>query len=59
MDINFHQFFDESWTEVPSPSLTINDVPSVIRSEAPGAKNKIVKPQGAKSYLTLSFNREN
>jgi len=48
----FVNFWMEVWTEVPSPSLAINEVPFTIRNELQGAKNKVVKPQGAKTYLT-------
>jgi len=32
-DVDFCQFFNESWMEVSSPSLAINDVLSTIRNE--------------------------
>jgi hypothetical protein len=44
--MDFRQFLDRSLTEVPSSSLVINKVPSTIRNEPQGAKNKVVKPQG-------------
>jgi hypothetical protein len=36
-------FWTESWTEVLSLSLAINKVPSTIRNEQHGAKNKVFK----------------
>jgi hypothetical protein len=53
VDVDFRQIFDGSWTEVPSPSLTINEVPSTIRNEPHEAKNKFFKPQGGQMYLIL------
>jgi hypothetical protein len=38
---------------VPSQSLAINEVPSIIRNQAYKAKNKIFKPHETKRYLTL------
>jgi hypothetical protein len=43
------------WTEVPFPSLAKTKVLSAIQNEQHGAKNKGVKPQGTKTYLTLCF----
>jgi hypothetical protein len=56
--VNFRQFLDGSWTEVPSPSLSINDVPSTIHNELQWTKNKVFKPHGGQTYLsnlTLNF----
>jgi len=55
VDIDFHQFLDRSCTEVPSLSLVINNVSSTLQNESEEAKNKVFKPQGAKTYLTLKF----
>jgi hypothetical protein len=44
IDMDFRQFLDESWTNVSSPSLAINKVPSTIRIEPLRIKNKIFKP---------------
>jgi hypothetical protein len=49
--VNFRQFLDRSWMDVPSLFLTIN----VIQNEVQGAKNK-VKPHGGNRYLILNFN---
>jgi hypothetical protein len=55
IDVSFHQFLDRSWTEVPSPSLTINNIPSTIQNEPREATNKIFKLQGGQTYLTIFF----
>jgi hypothetical protein len=34
VDVDISQFLDRSWTEVLSPSLTINELLSMIRNEA-------------------------
>jgi hypothetical protein len=51
--VDFCQFLDESWMEVPSPSLVINEVLYTIRNEPQEAKNKVFKSQGGQTYLTL------
>jgi hypothetical protein len=45
-----------TWTEVPSPSLVINELPSTIQNELQEAKNKVFKPQGAKKYFNPKKN---
>jgi hypothetical protein len=44
------------WTEVPFLFLGINEVPSTIQNEPQWTKNKIVKPQGGQTYLTIISN---
>jgi hypothetical protein len=34
VDVDFSQFLDESWNEVLSTFLTINEVQSIIQNEA-------------------------
>jgi Uma2 family endonuclease len=51
VDVDFLQFLDESWTEVPSPSLAINEVSSTILNkpqEAKKKKKKYLKHMGIK-----------
>jgi len=55
MCMDFCQFLNESWTDVPSWFLAIYDVPFMIRNEPYEAKNKIVKPHVGETYLTLSI----
>ncbi len=55
IDVSFHQFLDRSWTEVPSPSLTINEISSTIQNESQRTTNNVVKSQRTKTYLTLIF----
>jgi len=54
-DVDFYQFLDESWTEVPYLSLAIKEVPFMIRNEPRKIKNKIVKPQGTKKLFNPKF----
>jgi hypothetical protein len=51
VDVDFHKFLDESWTEVLSLSLAINEVSSTIRNEPHEAKNKVFKPYEVKCIL--------
>jgi hypothetical protein len=51
--LNFRKFFGRNWKEVLSPFLAINEVPSTIKNESHGAKNKVIKPHRAKTYLTI------
>jgi hypothetical protein len=53
--VEFDQFLYGSWTDVPSLFLAMNKVTSMIQNEAQRAKNKVVKSQGAKKYLTLKI----
>jgi hypothetical protein len=48
-------FLTRSCTEVSSLSLARNEIPSTIRNEPNREKNKIFKPHGTKTYLTLKF----
>jgi hypothetical protein len=47
-DVEIRQF----WTEVPSSSSPITQVPPVIKMKTQETKNKDLKPLGAKGYLT-------
>jgi hypothetical protein len=46
-------FWTEVWTKTLSPSFFKTKVSTTIRNEPYGAKNKGVKPLGAKTYLSL------
>jgi len=43
-DMDFRQFLDGSWTEVPYLSWAINETLFTIQNTLRGAKNKVVKP---------------
>jgi hypothetical protein len=53
--VNFRQFLDRNYMEVPFPSLAINEIPSMIRNEPHGQKIKIFKLQENQTYLTLKI----
>jgi hypothetical protein len=56
--VNFHQFMDESWTNVPYQFLTISKVPSmIIRSEHKPQESH--RPAGIESPRPYWFLVEN
>jgi hypothetical protein len=48
-------WFGHPLTEVPIRSFSKIDVPSMMKFETQGLKNKVVKTQGLKMCLTLNF----
>jgi len=58
VNVEIRQFWTGKWTEIPSPSFSIAQVPPVIKMKAQWTKNKDLKPHGAKGYLTLNRKRE-
>jgi hypothetical protein len=57
--VKFCQFLNESWTDVSSHFLTINEIPYIIQNEPQRAKNKVVKLKEARMYLTLKNKKKN
>jgi len=55
--LDFRQFLDGSWTEIPSSSLTRNEVPFTMQNEAhrEKKKKKVFKPLESQTYLTLNL----
>jgi hypothetical protein len=46
-NVKIHQF----WTEEPSPSFPIAQVPPMKKMKTDEPKNKVFNPHGAKRYL--------
>jgi hypothetical protein len=55
-DLKIHQFWKEKLTKLPFLSFPISHVPPMKKKmKTKGTKNKVFKPQGTKTYLTLNY----